>query len=385
MKASAIVRIVLYTLLFLVLLGILLGGIFIGEFMSLFSSWSPSGEYDIVERSVSAEEFTNLEIEWAAGSIKVVTGDTDQITVKETKDSNNPYTLVTVSGDDTLTIQYGSNPSIHLGSLSGKDLVITVPKNWNCKELSIDGAALDIEISGLTVESIDLDGAATELSFAGKLGELECDGAAAELTLNCTNSPDRISIDGAACSLNLTLPADCGFIVDADGLAIDFRSGCDYTQNDGSYICGNGHCKIRVSGLGCQVSVDQSEVCNHLWNEGVVQTVPGGGHEELLYTCTVCGETKSEIYVGSTNFSIRYANSFTEDMLLEPPMASYAADTNVTIKTDILTDVDLELYVDGVFICKQREVLTDEIHCWEFTFTMPDHDVTIQLKTSDGT
>lgn len=384
MKAGAIVRIVLYSLLFLMLLGILLGGIFVGEFISVRSSWSPSGEYATIERSVSADEFSKLEIEWAAGSVKIMTADTDQITVKETKDSDNPYAIVTEYDDDTLTIRYASNISVNFGNLSGKDLTITVPKSWNCEELSIDGAALDIDISGLTVGSMDLDGAAAELDFSGKLGELECDGAAMELTLHCANSPDRISMDGAACKLDLTLPANCGFVVDTDGLAIDFKTDCAYTVNNGAYTSGNGHCKIRMSGLGCQVSIDQNTSCSHTWDEGDVRDVPGDKRKELVYTCTICGETKSEPYDNSGDFTISYANNFTEDMLVEPLMTGYAAGTTVTVKTDILTDVDLELYVDGVFICKQTEVLTDETHHWEFSFIMPDHDVSIQLKTSDG-
>ena len=57
----------------------------------------------------------------------------------------------------------------------------------------------------------------------------------------------------------------------------------------------------------------------------------------------------------------------------------------MTVKTEILTDVDLELYVDGVFVSKQSEILNDATHHWEFSFTMPEHDAVIQLKTSGET
>lgn len=388
MKASAIIRIILYTLLFLTLLGILIAGIVAGEFISNISFGSAGGNVASVG-SVPANQIKNLDIEWAAGSVTIQTADVDEISFAENEGLTEKQKMVWKQYSDTLSLQFGKSNVIFGISFGtdiniSKDLVITVPKEWNCDELIITGAAVEVDISGLTVDRIDLDGAAAELNFNGSLSELECDGAAAELTLNCTNSPDRISIDGAACALDLTLPADCGFAVDTDGLAIDFRSDCDYTVSNGSYAFGNGQCKVRISGLGCQISIDQSEICNHIWDKGDVRDVPGDERKELVYTCTVCSETKSEPYDNSGNFKVSYANTFTQDMLLEPLMTGYSAGTNVTVKTDILTDEDLELYVDGVFICRQTEVPTDETHHWEFSFIMPDHDVAIQLKTSDG-
>ena len=257
MKASAIVRIVIYTLVFLILLGLLLAGILVGKFISGISSGSTSGNLTTIERTVDASEFSKLEIEWAAGSIKIITADTDKVTIKETKDANNPYVMVNEFDDDTLKIRYANGASIHFGSLSGKDLTITVPQSWSCEELSIDGAALKIDITDLNVDTIELDGAATQLRFSGSLRELECDGAAAELELTCSNAPERISVDGAACKLNLMLPSNCGFAVCTDGLAINFASNSAYTVNNGVYTCGDGYCQVRISGLGCSVTVDQ--------------------------------------------------------------------------------------------------------------------------------
>ena len=58
----------------------------------------------------------------------------------------------------------------------------------------------------------------------------------------------------------------------------------------------------------------------------------------------------------------------------------------ITIKTGILHDADLELYVNGVFISKQTAVKTDGTYThWEFYFTMPEQDVVILLQTSGKT
>lgn len=254
MKASAIIRIIAFSLIFLMLLGLLTGGLFIGYF---FIS-SPSGETTTIEREVDSSEFRNLEIDWVAGSVKVMTGISDRIIIRETKDVNNPYTMSTEFDGNTLKISYASKIRFHLGSMSGKDLLIIVPRSWSCQSLEINGAALEINIDNVSIGSIELNGAATEFTFSGELSELDCNGAAAELNVACTNNLSRVNIDGAACSLDLTLPEICGFDVEIDGLAVDFHSDLDYNKDENQYTYGNEHCKIDVSGLGCQITINPS-------------------------------------------------------------------------------------------------------------------------------
>lgn len=256
MKAGAITRIVIFSILFLVLLGLLIGGLCIGF---VFNN-APSGETTTVERRITATEFSKLEIEWAAGSVKIITGLlTDEIIVRETKDTNNPYTLVTEFDNNTLRVCYANDISFHFGSLSGKDLTIIVPKEWICRSLEIDGAALDIGITDINVDYMELNGASAKLNLNGNVSKLECNGAATKLNLTCTEAPDQISIDGAACDLDLTLPKNSGFAVDADGVAINFNSNCDYIKNGNNYTYGNESCEIEISGVGCKVTVNQEE------------------------------------------------------------------------------------------------------------------------------
>ena len=140
-----------------------------------------TGEDTTLERTVNADEFSNLVIEWAAGSIKIITADTDKITIQETKKSGNTHAMVTEYDGDTMTIRYASGISANMANLSAKHLTITVPQNWNCEELEINGAALDVNVSGLTAGSVELSGAATKLNYTGSFDELESDGAAAQL------------------------------------------------------------------------------------------------------------------------------------------------------------------------------------------------------------
>ncbi len=257
MKTSAIVRIILFSLGFMILLSILLGGIAIGKLI-FNTHLGVSGELTTQDWRVLADEFSNLDIDWTAGSIKIVTAVTDEITITETKDSNNPHAIHIIMEEDGLKVRYSSEPSISIGSYTGKDLVVTVPEDWNCEKLTINGAALNIDISDLAIKSMELDGAATRLNFNGALGRLEYDGAAAELKLNCTNWPENIQIDGTACKMDLSIPSGGGYRVDADGLAIDFDSNCEYRLHDSAYTYGNANCHIDVSGAGCKITVNEN-------------------------------------------------------------------------------------------------------------------------------
>ena len=258
MKTNAIVRIVLYALLILILCGILVTVLGFDLFMTdTDSSTSVNG----AEAGVDAEDVKNLKIEWAAGSVTIVASDTDQIVFSESGSFTEKYSMVCSRKGDTLTIAYAkSSVTMGFGSSPSKNLTITVPKDWICQELEVEGAALEVEINGLTVREFDIDGASNEIVFTGTLESLDCDGASCELTLNCLTKPKEIDLDGASIQLDLYLPAECGFLVQMDGLSCSFRSDLNYTNRNGDYLYGDGYCKVNADGLSCSITVNPMPV-----------------------------------------------------------------------------------------------------------------------------
>lgn len=251
MKVKAIIRIIACFLAFLILLTILCGVLMIN---GLFTG--PYGERTTYRREISAGEFSKLQIDWAAGNITIVKGVTlGSFIITENKDTNNPCTMTTDMDHDTLKISYG-RANITFGNVGSKDLVITVPSTWTCDQLEINGAALTIDIQDLTVDTIELDGVANNLFFQGKLNHLDSDGMSAKLDLTTVNAPERISVDGVGCSLDLTLPAEAGFDANLEGLGVSFHSQADYNKEDSRYTYAGKDCKINVSGMGCEVIVN---------------------------------------------------------------------------------------------------------------------------------
>ena len=272
MKRNAIVRIVIFSLLILLLVTLLLVGLGI----SLFTY---RVDYDAKTYSIGSGEFPaaallDIEIEWASGSITVETADTDMITFREVGGQASEPMVYRQQGDK-LIIQYQA-PKVFVGfsASSSKDLVITVPYDWNCGKLSVDAASADLTVNGLQANDVELnmasgnshftdcrivelelDCASGEVYYVGTLYTLEGDTASGNVTAIFYNIPRSIDFDGVSADLELTLPADAGFTVEMEALSGNFSSDFETVRHNGRYICGDGECKIDVDGVSGNVTI----------------------------------------------------------------------------------------------------------------------------------
>lgn len=274
MKTNAIIRIVIYSLVILLLLGMLAVGLGVGRFM--FHIDSGSGKSFTGEGSINAADIDSLEIEWASGTIKLQTADTDTVSFAEEGQGSEDERMVYSISGRKLKIQY-REPSVQIGFFStslSKDLIITVPADWVCDSLDIDSASTDVTVENLTIDAVDLDTASNSIRFLnckvgelsvdgasnsiymdGTLDSLDCDGMSASLTAVLTNVPQQIDIDGMSSELDLTLPENCGFRVTMEGLSNDFSSDYQTASDNGSYIYGDQQCRIDIDGMSSTVTI----------------------------------------------------------------------------------------------------------------------------------
>ena len=299
MKTNAIIRIVIFSLVILVLTSILVGGIALRGRGFGWAYRLHQGAEEVSPPSAgSAEHHTEAEhhdspsssqhvsgkiddisIDWASGTITIRPGDTDEILYEETGDFDSAYAMVAKVSGSKLTIQYCKDGSFLKGGFSfggslHKDLTITVPRDWVCRELEIDAASADVDIRELTIQEFDFDGASGrctltdcavgemsldtasgDVTFSGTLDTLDCDSASAKLQLELRNTPRSIDMDTASGSLTVVLPEDCGFTVSLDALSGRFSSDFATTAQNGRHIYGDGSCKINVSSMSGGVNV----------------------------------------------------------------------------------------------------------------------------------
>lgn len=301
MKTNAIIRIVIFSLVIVVLAGILVGGIawqnrgygWISRLDHHTEDVSPTAaehhedvshtkgeDHDHISSAQStSEKIDRLSIDWASGTITIRPGDTDEILYEETGDFDSANAMVAKVSGSKLTIQYCKDGSFLKGGFSfggslHKDLTITVPRDWVCRELEIDVASADLDIRDLTIHEFDFDGASGrctltncavgemsldtasgDVTFSGTLDTLDCDSASAKLQLELRNTPRSIDMDTASGSLTMVLPEDCGFTVSLDALSGRFSSDFATTTQNGHHIYGDGSCKINVSSMSGGVTI----------------------------------------------------------------------------------------------------------------------------------
>lgn len=286
MKASAIIRIIAFSVAIILLSFILLSIIDYNYYFENgrlhsyeMAAPAPTEAACHVHQQDISTQVQNIEIEWVAGSIAIHPSDSlSNITVEEFSPAGSNYNMVVKQSGQTLKIKF-CEESIKLSSFGSnmdvsKDLVIRVPKNWNCNNLEIDAAATDVTIQDLTIRELDFDGASGNLildhcnitdldidtasgdiEFVGTLDNLDFDAASAKFYGEFYNSPRNLNMDSMSGDLELVLPEYTGFELNMETVTGSFDTDFTFGKHNDLYICGDGNCKINVSAMSSDVSI----------------------------------------------------------------------------------------------------------------------------------
>jgi hypothetical protein len=252
------------------------------EITAIETASAPEPETTDYGFSLDAAGIRNIAIEWAAGSIVIQAKDIPEIRISEEGEKQSEKPMVWKIQDDKLIIQFAKDlkfsitTGMNLDDFS-KDLLIEVPLDWQCNELEVAAASASLDIKNLairdmefdgasgtcvfdncTVEKLDLDTASGNVRFTGSLQQLDCDAVSADIVLELTNVPGRLDMDTVSGDLEVTLPADAGFTVSMDTLSSVFESDFETTMRNGSYIAGNGRCRIDVDAMSGDVIIRKS-------------------------------------------------------------------------------------------------------------------------------
>ena len=293
MKKSAITRIIIYSLLAVILVSVLGAALTIhmgGGWRQVARILDDDFDDDLdevreaqsfvtaqqsQELSFLPQEVREIQIQWVAGDLTVVTGDVDRIEVKESE-SDTPMVYSLREGE--LEIRFRKGLTKNLTDFSGKkepkDLTITVPKNWYGQEIEINSVSTDAEIRDMTLETfeyqgmsgnctiqncsireMDVDGMSLSVNMQGEVRELDIDGTSVSCEFDLINAPREIEMDGVSCSLELILPENAGFSVDMHGLSKNLDTDFAVTTRNGRTVAGDGSCLIDVDGISGNVKI----------------------------------------------------------------------------------------------------------------------------------
>lgn len=283
MKNNAIVRIVIYSVAIVALLGILLSATATGLYFTTSVVQNEVPAPTASPREINQYDFTaqiqNIEIDWVAGSIAIHKSDSlSNIIVDEFSPAASQHNMVVKQSGQTLKIEFCEEsikfPSFGINVDVSKDLVIRVPRNWNCNNLEIDAAATDVNIQDLTIRELDFDGASGNLildncnieeldidtasgdvEFVGILQNLDFDAASAKFYGEFFENPRNLKMDSMSGDLELVLPPDAGFTCEMDTMSGNFKSDFEFGTIGETYIHGDGDCQIKISALSGDVDI----------------------------------------------------------------------------------------------------------------------------------
>lgn len=307
MKAGAIVRICIWSLVAIVLsviliLGLLLGGIDL-------SVWSPElggyhfsdpQTYSVGGTTMDTDAVHSIDVEWIAGSIRITATKEEKITVRESATTDPDDALRWRVQNGELQIKY-CKPRL-FGTTISKELEILLPASMmpageglhkisvenvsssieieelSARELNIESVSGNILISDSSVEFLELENvsgsiriercaigdidAATvsgSITANGEIRAIEMSGVSATLDISSYICPRELSMETVSGRVQLTIPEDSGFILNMESLsgqvhAPDFpmsRSG------NGTYLYGNGDARFEFESVSGRIDIQK--------------------------------------------------------------------------------------------------------------------------------
>lgn len=154
------------------------------------STYPNADKYTAGDREITGQIHA-LEIDWPSGAVTVRTDSTETVTVKETTKaelSENQKVHTWVDGD-TLHVQFCKSGSNYTKK-EPKTVEITLPESVGLETLEIDVASADVDCTGISAKTAQLDASSGDLSFDGSADAFK--GNASSGDIHFTGKADRI-------------------------------------------------------------------------------------------------------------------------------------------------------------------------------------------------
>ena len=285
---SAVVKIVIWSVVFCLLSGILLAGIAGGvENLNIFGlpgvhisfggfTYEDVDEYSVGDAAVKAT-VTDLEINWVAGSITVIPSDTDEIRVTEAySGDDNDLRLRWRIKNGKLTVQFRKSTVFGTSNSVSKDLTVAIPAAMleSMGDVEITTVSGGVQFTG-NADEFTLDAVEGDLTVKGDIGELEVDAVDGKLTftgsvrtanVDCVDTDITMYLDMAAelsfdqvdGDVHLYLSDEIkGFSAELDAISGEISvEGFDVSSvSNKSTRWGDGSLRIEMDGVGAELEI----------------------------------------------------------------------------------------------------------------------------------
>lgn len=286
-SSSAVVRIVIWSVVLVILLSIfavlILQSVFNYGF-NITAGFSMGGyRYDDADEynvgaGTSSQSVNELEIDWLAGDIEILPTDENTITIRDTYTGDNDDDRMRWRIEDgELSIKYCA-PYWAFGfkKTARKDLTVHIPRTMlesmdevaidslesrvtfagNARELSVDGVEYDLTVTG-RIGELDVDAVEGKLTLYGSVDHVDMDGVEGKAFLHVDQAA-RVDVDGVESEVTLYL-ADTvkGFRVETSGIGtrVQVDGFTDVQKNEDLTTWGDGSLRVNADGVSVSVTI----------------------------------------------------------------------------------------------------------------------------------
>lgn len=275
MKTSAVIRIVIWSLVALILTGVLVSGVVLkgawsssDDFSVGFTGTVYSGEYNIGGGSVT-EPINAVEVHWVSGKIDIAVYDGEATVIGENEIDDEDYRLRYRVENGRLTV-HSEKSGFSFGVIKRpkKELTIKIPRAFaqDIRELKINSVSAEINISGLAVsQTVEVDTVSGKVTAEDLTAAcLECDtvsggikasGAIESFDLDSTSGSaeivtsvplKRLETDTVSGNVTIIIPENSGFTLEFDTVSGDIDCEFPLTKKNGKHIYADGSAKLEA-------------------------------------------------------------------------------------------------------------------------------------------
>lgn len=327
MKTSAIIRIIIYSLLIVILSGILVFGITsegLSWNMISFNIGSSSGLLrngtQANSMSFEANDIEEIVVLWVNGEVAIASSDKNTISYETTNDHTDLPTVYKLE-NGRLTIGF-TNKTGSFGNTGGKSLTLSLPQNWAGKYLRVDSVSADVNVKNIAnlskakfdnvsgeihlvnfiCEEMEISTVSGHMNLYCHFNEAKIDAVSANCTITLlgNTSPEALSFNSVSGNFELSIPNGCGFDLELDGLKKELETDMKYEKKGEHYICTGvlGTCDLDVDTVSGHVKIGYalfSSSCSHLWAIRTPLNAPQDENpQSTIYECQICGALKIE-------------------------------------------------------------------------------------------
>lgn len=306
MKNSALIRIIIWSIVLILLLAVAGLAIF-GNFNSgsvfnfgsiifgNFYRYEDAGSYLVGEFSIEPDSIKKIDLDWVAGNAHISVGDGNEIVVSEDGCEDDDDRLRYRIKNGKIDIKFRKSGIGPINNFK-KDIYISLPEgtvledldiqlvsssldlegDLTVNDLSVEGVSGKIEISGVNSNDIDISSVSGNISaqnittrelscestsgdvdFSGTVDEVDFDSVSGALRAEFSVAPKDIDIETVSGGGRITMPKDRGAVVDCDGVSGKVTLWGEKCPKTGEYKVGDGYTKLNVETVSGDVIVEE--------------------------------------------------------------------------------------------------------------------------------